>query len=406
MRGRNRPKGPNPLTRSYESNGPDVKIRGTAQHIADKYAQLARDAQASGDPVAAENYFQHGEHYFRIISGAQEQNRLQAGGYARNGFDDGDDDGDDETQGQGYAANGYGANGYADDYGDPAQQPQPPAYEARQDQAPDTRANTSRERFQNRNDQPRAQRFDNNRRYDGQRPDNNARQENTRQDNPRQDQGRPDYGRQDQGRQDNPRQDNPRQDYGRQDQPRNDYARQNQARNEPAREASRYESGRGEQASPEARSEPFRSENGGPAAFRPEAPRQEAHRQEGLRPDGPRQDAPRQDALRQDAARPDARRPNDAPGRRPRRREEPEIRPASEDVAGLPAFLMAPTRPVVPAEPAPSDDVSHDRTVEGAGEASALAAPKPRRRRRARFEGSDGVETGPAGSEDTAPVVE
>jgi hypothetical protein len=51
MRGRNRPnKGPNPLTRSYESNGPDVKIRGTAQHIAEKYSQLARDAQASGDP--------------------------------------------------------------------------------------------------------------------------------------------------------------------------------------------------------------------------------------------------------------------------------------------------------------------------------------------------------------------
>ncbi|WP_163413855.1 DUF4167 domain-containing protein, partial [Escherichia coli] len=65
MRGRNRPKGPNPLTRSYESNGPDVKLRGTAQHIADKYAQLARDALAAGDPVAAENYFQHGEHYFR-----------------------------------------------------------------------------------------------------------------------------------------------------------------------------------------------------------------------------------------------------------------------------------------------------------------------------------------------------
>ena len=47
-------KGPNPLTRSFESNGPDVKIRGTAQHIAEKYLQLARDAQSSGDPVMAE----------------------------------------------------------------------------------------------------------------------------------------------------------------------------------------------------------------------------------------------------------------------------------------------------------------------------------------------------------------
>lgn len=74
MRGRNR-KGQNPLTRVYESNGPDVKIRGTASHIADKYIQLARDAQASGDPVGAENYFQHAEHYFRLIAAAQEQFR-------------------------------------------------------------------------------------------------------------------------------------------------------------------------------------------------------------------------------------------------------------------------------------------------------------------------------------------
>src|SRR5262245_52006116 len=74
MRGRNRGgKGPNPLTRSYESNGPDVKIRGTALHIAEKYGQLARDAQSSGDRVAAENYYQHAEHYYRIIAAAQAQ---------------------------------------------------------------------------------------------------------------------------------------------------------------------------------------------------------------------------------------------------------------------------------------------------------------------------------------------
>ena len=72
MRGRNR-KGPNPLTRSYESNGPDVKIRGTALHIAEKYVQLARDAQASGDRVAAESYLQHAEHYYRIVAAAQAQ---------------------------------------------------------------------------------------------------------------------------------------------------------------------------------------------------------------------------------------------------------------------------------------------------------------------------------------------
>src|ERR1700754_1339970 len=65
----------NPLTRVYESNGPEIKIRGTASHIAEKYLQLARDAQGSGDPVSAENYFQHAEHYFRIIAAAQEQFR-------------------------------------------------------------------------------------------------------------------------------------------------------------------------------------------------------------------------------------------------------------------------------------------------------------------------------------------
>jgi len=74
MRGRNR-KSHNPLTRVYESNGPDVKIRGSAVHIAEKYLQLARDAQSSGDPVSAENYFQHAEHYFRMIASAQEQFR-------------------------------------------------------------------------------------------------------------------------------------------------------------------------------------------------------------------------------------------------------------------------------------------------------------------------------------------
>ena len=74
MRG-NRPsnnrRGPNPLTRSYESNGPDVKIRGNAHHVAEKYLQLARDSHTSGDPVAAENYLQHAEHYFRLIAAAQ-----------------------------------------------------------------------------------------------------------------------------------------------------------------------------------------------------------------------------------------------------------------------------------------------------------------------------------------------
>jgi hypothetical protein len=109
MRGRNNNnnnhrKNHNPMARVFESNGPDVKIRGNPAHIAEKYMQLARDSQASGDPVAAENYYQHAEHYYRVIATAQEQFRQNnphlprpendmPSGARDDGFDD--DDGDD-----------------------------------------------------------------------------------------------------------------------------------------------------------------------------------------------------------------------------------------------------------------------------------------------------------------------
>jgi hypothetical protein len=69
----NNRKGQNPLSRSYESSGPDVKIRGTAAQIAEKYTALARDASSAGDTIMAENYQQHAEHYNRIILAAQAQ---------------------------------------------------------------------------------------------------------------------------------------------------------------------------------------------------------------------------------------------------------------------------------------------------------------------------------------------
>jgi hypothetical protein len=107
MRGRNNNnhrKSHNPMSRVYESNGPDVKIRGTPAHIAEKYVQLARDAHTSGDPVAAENYYQHAEHYFRLIATAQEQFRQNNPNFTRpdseirndsrdESFDDADDTG-------------------------------------------------------------------------------------------------------------------------------------------------------------------------------------------------------------------------------------------------------------------------------------------------------------------------
>lgn len=80
----NNRKSPNPLSKNYESNGPDIKIRGTAQHIADKYMTLARDAQAASDHVMAENYLQHAEHYNRIILAAQAQISAQANNEEKN----------------------------------------------------------------------------------------------------------------------------------------------------------------------------------------------------------------------------------------------------------------------------------------------------------------------------------
>src|SRR5207302_11307071 len=95
------------LTRSYESNGGDVKLRGTAIHIAEKYVQLARDAQSSGDRVSAENYFQHAEHYYRIVAAAQAQ-MPQPQPIIRND----DDDIDDEMEGE-FRTNGSGLQGGA-----------------------------------------------------------------------------------------------------------------------------------------------------------------------------------------------------------------------------------------------------------------------------------------------------
>jgi hypothetical protein len=91
----NNRRGQNPMTRVFESNGPDIKIRGTASHVAEKYVQLARDARSSGDPVAAENYYQHAEHYFRLIAAAQEQfrqNQPQPRTENEMASEDGDDD--------------------------------------------------------------------------------------------------------------------------------------------------------------------------------------------------------------------------------------------------------------------------------------------------------------------------
>jgi hypothetical protein len=129
--------------RPFESNGPDVKIRGTAAQIYEKYAQYARDAQSSGDRVKYENYLQHAEHYFRIMAATMPRDQrppmqgVEGGGQPMNQgeerdgeevsadpmkvVDDGADEGDDGFEGddvEGSDEEEAQASGGQDDRGD------------------------------------------------------------------------------------------------------------------------------------------------------------------------------------------------------------------------------------------------------------------------------------------------
>ncbi|HEY4136267.1 MAG TPA: DUF4167 domain-containing protein [Alphaproteobacteria bacterium] len=90
-RGRNGRKPHNPhnggssKNQTFDSSGPDIKVRGSASQVLEKYLALARDATSAGDRIAAENYFQHAEHYYRILSANNAQNGQQQGGRPQNG---------------------------------------------------------------------------------------------------------------------------------------------------------------------------------------------------------------------------------------------------------------------------------------------------------------------------------
>ncbi len=68
-----------PLNRNhvFDSSGPDLRIRGTSQQLFEKYLQLGRDATSSADRVMAESYFQHAEHYFRILNAMNQAAQTQ-----------------------------------------------------------------------------------------------------------------------------------------------------------------------------------------------------------------------------------------------------------------------------------------------------------------------------------------
>lgn len=116
-RGRNRGNGKrhiNVRNQTFESNGPEGKIRGTAQQVLDKYMALGRDATSSGDPITAESFFQHAEHYFRLLHAADaaggdrgpDRQAASDGSSASAADSDVDADGDGDGDGDGVNGNG------------------------------------------------------------------------------------------------------------------------------------------------------------------------------------------------------------------------------------------------------------------------------------------------------------
>ena len=97
-----------PLNRNhvFDSIGPDLRVRGTSQQLFEKYLQLGRDATSSGDRVMAESYFQHAEHYFRILNAmnlaAASQPGAQQGGQQNQGQQNQNQQGQYGQQNQGY----------------------------------------------------------------------------------------------------------------------------------------------------------------------------------------------------------------------------------------------------------------------------------------------------------------
>jgi hypothetical protein len=350
MRGRNpNRKGPNPLTRSYESNGPDVKIRGTAHHVAEKYLQLARDAQSSGDPVAAESYLQHAEHYFRLIASAQQAQAQAQMGYVRTAADMENDDDDDD-----------GYDGLPDRFASPVERtpviaaPQPygerPAYNNNGgDRPPQQHGGGERPNYNGGNN------------FNGERPHNSDRGNYERPDRPDRPQG---------------------QDRG---------DRQNNDRPQ-ARDDRPYNNGNGNNADRHGRDRNNMNRN--QRLQRDHQPRGDfqSNRDPALAEQPVVRDAPREPAYQAPV---EARRDPQPDMRAMEPAPQPEIRPvapapASDAGAALPAFITAPTRTAAPAPvESPSAPVSSAPPAAAdfpSQEGGEVFPVRTRRRRRTRAE--------------------
>ncbi len=115
-RNNNRPPHNNNRNQTFDSSGPEGKVRGTANQVYEKYLALARDASSSGDRVMAENFFQHAEHYFRIMLASGQQMRPRPmDGFGGDGF-------------EGEGVEGQDGQPFPGDQPQPQAQPQPVAH--------------------------------------------------------------------------------------------------------------------------------------------------------------------------------------------------------------------------------------------------------------------------------------
>ncbi|WP_083747974.1 DUF4167 domain-containing protein [Teichococcus deserti] len=110
-----------PMNRNhvFDSNGPDMRLRGTAQQLFEKYLQLGRDATGAGDRVMAESYFQHAEHYFRILNAMAQAAQQANPGPRRQHSAEGAEQGE-APQGEAEAVPSH-VNGQAQGYDDGAE---------------------------------------------------------------------------------------------------------------------------------------------------------------------------------------------------------------------------------------------------------------------------------------------
>ena len=206
--------------RAFDSNGPEgVKVRGAAQHVYEKYQQLARDAASSGDRVLAENYLQHAEHYFRTIRTMQPMRPAADILGSRDQF----------------------VSGYDMDY---EEEPTAEAQEAYLEAAAHAEAAAERAaerqtfepRQNDRNGQGEGFRQENRPRDDRPREEYRQRDDRPRDDRPRDDRPRDDRPRDDRPRDDRPRDDRPQGGYQREDRPQNSGQANGQREDRPQRE--------------------------------------------------------------------------------------------------------------------------------------------------------------------------